>query len=1646
MSVWQAEVDRITASVPRPTVTLNPRVEQEVRAYWSAVPGQAVSEAREVLLRHRATVETTAVTLAGGLADLEAALAEADAEAASLSGRIGGRTAAWLPLLAVDRRGLTVNGDRCGFFPVGGRPVLQDSALGRVGLYARGPQGQVSFAHFDTLTSRPATVLPCEGGAGLGLAVRSSRLLAGAGSHLAVAVEDEGTGCRVRISLQESGIALDEEVWHCPTRDPATVAATINGETEDAGRSLGSRLVGAVVGPDSSGTVSSWSVTLPVRPTTVSADGGVEPGHVLSHWESSRPGAALDVAIGGPATLVEDLDPARLRRVKDLSVEAWVRGVAGTAVGTVLSQAGSGTGYTVDLVPALCGARLEGGGGIHLAGRTSSDAGTTGFTVEAWVVPPTTEDVTVLEAAEGGVGLGWSEGAPWFGPMDDSGSPARPATPPECLVDDAGEPAWRHLAGVWDGAAYWLLLDGRPVAVRRATAPADVRAPTAWTLGDSSRSAQLVVDEVRIWERARSGSEVIRQMRSRVPGESPGLVCALRFRLGPDGVASPRVEPPSGAGPVGVQQSQAVPAALPAYALSARVGDTQARSTRIFDAGSWHHVAAVYAERSAVSLALPSARLESADQILDLTGDLTLELDLVLDEDSPPGVLLGRGSLSNPEVGMPYELSLTEDGRLRFTWLGDDGVVRSCQSEGRVPRAGSTGGAVTRVGVSRREVPGQTTLNDKEQPVTAPGYKVVRFLVGSDRPEPEIKVNGQATARSGGGATRIGHGVQVTVTEVRIWSVARAGDAWTRSVGSGAKGLVAWWTLAEAEGGGSTDRTAALQLRLRGGARWVPSPDPDGSTLSLYLDGTRTEVETGPSDRWPDPSPWAMTGFAVGSRPDGARALPGQLEEVRVWRTVRTAEQIQDNLYRRLVGEGSDLVGRWTFAPRSGEPYRDQSPRGHDLTATHTRTDVSTAPLSGESPLLHDAMLDIGTALSTTTTATPAVAEYADLQRSAVGEVTGVFKRCYGLIRSGRLHLVTGFKIGDLRTEWVGQVQTDPQLKGYIEGAPPVPGENLTVEDDYTGRSTVALTRADDTTYSYASSEEAGRTTSSEGKYKVGYKEEVAAGILIEKQAVELEAQAGVATTYEDKHGWLEESVDTQGSSVGSVTELTLTRFVDRSRHDAGSMDADGSAPQPGEGRFRPHNTGMALVESETMDIFALRLAGSGALVSYSMMPNPDIPRDRNLIMFDIDPRYTKQGTLDGRLGNVTDDDYPQATAGPGHSYFKPVEAYRLRTRIQEDASRATARWDQRRARGYVSSGVEPRVSDLARRNLVNTYVWTADGGMFAEEEQSMASLSTTTGGTYSWASASGLTANLSLFAGPGFSMEVTALTGGYRECRETRAVDASSSFGVSVSLDLERDLRDTSGAPTARLAPGKVDAYRFMTFYLEPASGHYDSFFSQVVDPVWLQGSSPGASALRGARQQTRRPACWRILHRVTFVSRVLAATGAAAHTMDAALQREDLSSSHELVRTLDPLVRHARGSSGSFEAAVGSALRRHLPELLPYTARVVETMRGFYGDVGSTGNEPAGQLSVWTGPDLTATAGQPVLLAGRVLDPASDRSGAQATWSTLSGPQPAEFDDPAASETQVVLPQPGRYLLRLAASSGTWQTAWDDVTVTAH
>jgi hypothetical protein len=257
------------------------------------------------------------------------------------------------------------------------------------------------------------------------------------------------------------------------------------------------------------------------------------------------------------------------------------------------------------------------------------------------------------------------------------------------------------------------------------------------------------------------------------------------------------------------------------------------------------------------------------------------------------------------------------------------------------------------------------------------------------------------------------------------------------------------------------------------------------------------------------------------------------------------------------------------------------------------------------------------------------------------------------------------------------------------------------------------------------------------------------------------------------------------------------------------------------------------------------------------------IIKDWNIISFPLNRFYTRQGTLDGKVGLDADPDYPHAlNYSPDISFFKPIEAYALKSRIQREEEAVRVYYEQF-SQSVVSVGTGNLLQKLPtvhKRNLVNTYVWTSDGGQFAETQETIEIQQQSSGSSYSSKAMDGAYTDLKFSAGGfGFKFELDALIGGHLDLTVALSEDSETLFGVNVALGkVERDiyLRMQQGdlvmglsdprRPTLRLWRGKVNAYHSLTFYLEPNTDHFDTFFSKVVDPIWLeQSDDPNADAL---------------------------------------------------------------------------------------------------------------------------------------------------------------------------------------------------------
>ena len=1278
---------------------------------------------------------------------------------------------------------------------------------------------------------------------------------------------------------------------------------------------------------------------------------GVFRDQTSAHNNGTLRGAPKPVA--SPPVLVAGVD---FDVLGDVTVEAWVNPGSASGTARIVQHRSESSSYLLGLRAVMGALTFDGQTQYATVGNSPSLNVEGELTLEAWVYPTDTAGLRYIVAhglqpsPQREVALRINSGSYQFGCYDGTDHYAVAAIP----SDDIGR--WVHLAGVYDGTSWLLYRDGALLATHDDKVGA-IPVDAAWAIGASADGQRFFagrIGEVRLWNLARTAGEVAATTRRWLTGIEPGLVACWRY----NGTALMDVTP-SRRVVTALHNPTPTAGPLPVYQAVAGTGVQYVETTAAFVGGAWTHLAITFVQDHAVHLGGAVDYLDAGTKrALDISGDLTIEVAVALDDLAAPQGLLTRGILADGgDQRVPYALSVQTNGSVVFCFEDSDGNVQSFQSD---PGA-VTAGALHRIAVTRKrnvrvDTSGPTAVVDKWDDIAFSVDHVARgshTYTGKDAgSSEEALILGRAHALDG-----TQYSMRATLTEVRIWSKARDAASLGDPINGSEVGLVSWWPFHDGSGNVADDAKGGSPARLRGGAGWVKTPDPTGSVLNLYRNGVLVATESVPASSY---APTA-DGFAIGGdgMASGTDLFRGQLEELRVWRVPRTAEQIQDNLFRRLTGEQQNLVAYYTFDAEPGARLSDQGMRGNDLSVIGGSYPLSTAPVGEDAPQVRNAVAGVATDYTSTIASAPGVAEYADLQRAADGTTSGVFKRCYATVdSSGEWQLITGFKVGDLAVEWVGQAQFDPQLVGYIEGAPPVPSENLTVSGDgYQAASSVTLTEASSTTYTYASSRNAGIDASLDVKATFGDKSQTFAGASL----MEIEAPLGIGIG--ESEILLETVLETDVSGGASLSVETSLSWTASSEGGSGStlthvsgLDLNGRQEAPDQiahraigARWVPDNIGMALVQSQTADVFALRLVHTGALVAYQMRANPDIPKDWNIITFPINPQYVKQGTLDGKVGLEPDVDYPNAlTYSSDSSYFKPVEAYQLKEQInraEQELSTLFAQFDA--GPGGLTAMTSSAVPRPTKRNLVNTYVWTADGGTFAETNDAMDSLSETTGGSFSFSTMIGanVTADI-MFATVAMTLDVTAQIGAHLELEVSKTKDSENSFGLDVVAGPERTITTTDTAGHQAPHPGKVDAYRFMTFYLAPDSNFHDAFFNQVVDPIWLASSdTPSAGALRSAKQSAKRPACWRVLHRVTFVSRVLAPTSTTPDPFTQALRSLDIASNYELVRSLEPYVIGRTGTSGDFVAAVKQAVAARLPDLLPHVDDVVAFLLLYYG-----------------------------------------------------------------------------------------------------
>ncbi|MFJ4770856.1 LamG-like jellyroll fold domain-containing protein [Streptomyces uncialis] len=1361
-----------------------------------------------------------------------------------------------------------------------------------------------------------------------------------------------------------------------------------------------------------------------------------------SRWRGDSPGRAF--SFDGAAHLLS-LPASRLDQITttggDLTAEAWIKPRAVPPAGARVLHVDRGTTKA-----ALALAREPGGGGMVLTGYgddiamaiDGADPTGTDFTIECWLQRPTghTYEDTVVAIGANGLTMGFTgDGKFRFG--FGTGDSAQTLT----TVDTYPDGDWHHWAVTFDRAtlAQVIFRDGAEVARRTATALPSATGPLIVGRGDGTwpyNYASCRIAELRTWSTARSAAGVLADRYRRVAPDAPGLTGAWiydRDRLGiPYAASQPLFADLSvhgrHGGVWGTLPEVCDSPAYTHYRVLAAVGDKYRTGRDIHPCGEWAHLAAVYEQSWALRFDGTAWAETPDDDRLDITGDLTIEVFASLD--SAGGTrqgLVSKGRLGDGTGGsVPYQLSVLADRRLEFAFEEPGSGTVRFTSATAIGEGFHRIAVVRKAGSTTQEVKGKRSfpVTDASGTATSQEFDIVERVDVEEWQDIRFVVDGTGLAiaattpvqlptgavltgsgrytgpgpRGNDGALEIGraqdgttaHPFRGTIGEVRIWGKARENNQLGTALEPRDDGLVARWTFEENSGNTTADPVGGHDLKLRR-ARWTTDPDPRASSFTLYRNGRPLSCDTPAAN--PVPGGWddeQLTLGAVTTSGTPSGFFGGVLEEVRLWRTARSPEQLLDNLFTRLKGDKQDLLGYWPFDSASttvtAEAVADHSLRGNhlDTGSDTTRPNIvlSTAPVSTDTAAVRSAIAGVRTPFQEPISAPPSSVEYADLQYTPDGQAQGVLKRAYAHISDGSWTLTTGYKVGDLTSEWVSQVQFDPQLIGYIEGAPPVPSENLTGKAAFAGIAAVTFKEADKITSVLGSARNRNVAMSfkmsAEMNAKFGASTVTAPlGLGVSNPILTVDIKGKVANTTDFSNTWTNETTLSQATTVDRNTTAELTGYWENPASLRNTVVGR---------RYLPENKGYALVQSETADVYALRLAHTGALVAYRMLPNPDIPKDWNIISFPINPQYTKQGTLDGAIGltdqggKILDEAYPTASGYGEYSYFKPREAYALKRRILRErqelenfytsVSTDTNAPDPtaERAGKVLESltGITPAARPetqpdtespeaFANRSIANTYVWTADGGFFAETTGTIDIVNETTAGSYTFTNKT--TASLDIAVntgGVGGAQQLEGSLAGGLSATRRRSREATRAHTLDVICKPGRDLQkyQADGTPEYLnskpvLVPGKVDAYRFMTFYLGQDTSHFDDFYRKVIDPTWLADSNDAnATALRQAQQSTTKPPCWRILHRVTYISRILPPIPTnAPPSLAKDLRALDVQSNYELIRRLDPYVSTATTTQATLAEATRTALANHLPELLPHAAEITQFLTAYYG-----------------------------------------------------------------------------------------------------
>lgn len=416
----------------------------------------------------------------------------------------------------------------------------------------------------------------------------------------------------------------------------------------------------------------------------------------------------------------------------------------------------------------------------------------------------------------------------------------------------------------------------------------------------------------------------------------------------------------------------------------------------------------------------------------------------------------------------------------------------------------------------------------------------------------------------------------------------------------------------------------------------------------------------------------------------------------------------------------------------------------------------------------------------------PSLTTYSVTLNSVTGTLAGEINEAYVFIKDKVLILYAGKKVGDLVLSWVSQEQGEVQLLGYIEGAPPCPMANLTnkpatnhLEPNtvYPGATSITFTTpttvslkyqlsndsSDETTWSFkinaldsfhykiatnisplgfglhmdafkidvsckpefslASSSGSGYTTIADNKLVEAHKYTVKMeGTLSPFTGDQFMANLNTLTTPSNTPG-------NPSTKTAILPNPNLGGFT--SSNPAGALPKTAPTEEKfGQRMYVPSPYGQAFVTSETLDVYQQTLVQTNTVYGFVRVPDPQIPRDLNIVSFRMSSKYIRPGCLDGVVGYVYnpatlpngsqtyttstgqmqvlyDGNFSAGEVGHNASYMRIVEAYQLKKKIDQEAFNAIALYQA----AYNTQDSPTDSSLTPGLDFYNEYVWSSRGG-----------------------------------------------------------------------------------------------------------------------------------------------------------------------------------------------------------------------------------------------------------------------------------------------------------------------------------------------